>query len=148
MFGWENKHKPATGKQFKHRNKNMEYIEKTESAIIEHLESLSSSDLVAIHNEYCQSQNYSDDEIYSNDEGFFNMFFEGKVIEAVRAVSYGEYSYPHTWVKFNGYANLETTYNPLAEGWIDLKAIAADILENPENYFGIELEEVEPETED
>ena len=121
----------------------MEYILATNEAITEHLESLSSSELVSIHNEYCQSANYSDDEIYSNDEEFFKMNFENKVLEAVRAVSYGEYNYSHEWVKFNGYANLESTNNP--ESWIDIPAIAADILESPENYSGIELEEVEEE---
>ena len=117
------------------------YIAATTEAITEYLTDLSASELVSIHNEYCESQNLSDSGIYSNDEEFFDNFFSGRVVDAVRAACYGEYNYGHDWVMFNGYGNLESTSSP--ERWIDLPAIAADILEYPENYYGIELEEVE-----
>ena len=121
-------------------------ISKTLEAITDYLNELDNAELVNIHNEYCQSCNYSDDEIYNNDEEFFNMFFECKVLEAVRAVSFGEYRYQDEYVVFNGYGNLETFNNPADH--VDIAAIAADILENEENYNYIELEEVEEETED
>jgi len=108
-------------------------------SVKEYLNNLDCSELVSIHNEYCQSTNNSDDEIFINDEDFFNTFFDGKVLEAVRAVSFGEYSYSHDYVVFNGYANLETFNNPTDK--VDIESIASDILENPENYHGIELEE-------
>lgn len=41
-----------------------------------------------------------------NDEEFFNVFFEGKPMEAVRAAIYGDYRYTDDYVKFNGYGNL------------------------------------------
>ncbi|OLF87124.1 hypothetical protein B4089_3745 [Bacillus licheniformis] len=43
-----------------------------------------------------------------NDEEFFNVFFEGKPMEAVRAVFYGDYRYMDDYVKFDGYGNLES----------------------------------------
>ena len=46
--------------------------------------------------------------IESNDEDFFNLFFEGKPMEAVRAASYGHYNYADDWVWFNAYGNLES----------------------------------------
>ena len=101
-------------------------------SVKEYLNNLDCSELVSIHNEYCQSTNNSDDEIFINDEDFFNTFFDGKVLEAVRAVSFGEYSYSHDYVVFNGYANLETFNNPTDK--VDIESIASDILENPENY--------------
>lgn len=119
-------------------------ILKTTEAITDYLNGLDNSELVNVHNQYCQNANCSDDEIYSNDEEFFNIFFEGKVLEAVRAVSFGEYRYQDEYVIFNGYANLETFNNPADH--VDISEIAADILENPENY-DIELEEAEEETE-
>lgn len=61
-------------------------------------------------------------------------------------VSFGEYRYQDEYVVFNGYGNLETFNNPADH--VDIAAIAADILENEENYNYIELEEVEEETED
>lgn len=117
-------------------------IKNTIEAITDYLNELDNNELVSIHNEYCQSQNYADNEIYNNDEEFFNMFFEGKVLDAVRAVSYGEYNYSNDYVIFNGYGNLESFNNPSAH--VDISEIANDILENPENY-DIELEEVEEE---
>ena len=115
-------------------------ILRTREAIIEYLEGLGDSELVSIWNEHCQSSGSSDDEVFSNDEDFFNTFFDGKVIEAVQAVFYGEYQYNHDWVIFNGYANLESSNDP-AE-WVSLSEIADDILENEQNFYDIELEDV------
>lgn len=97
-------------------------IKNTPEAIMEYLNGLTNSELVSIHNEYCQANGYGDNEIYSS------------------------YEYGHDYVKFNGYANL-VSFND-ASGEIDLNAIAADIEENPENYYGIELEDIEEEEED
>lgn len=47
-------------------------------------------------------------DVYLNDEDFFDMFFEGKPMEAVRASHYGEYNYMDEYVRFNGYGNLES----------------------------------------
>ena len=120
----------------------MTTLKNTIESITDYLNELENAELVSVHNTYCQNENY-DDEIYSNDEDFFNMFFEGKVLEAVRAISYGEYQYNHDYVVFNGYANLESFNNPTDH--VDITAIAADILENPENY-DIEFEDSEEET--
>ena len=46
--------------------------------------------------------------VYSNDDEFFQIFFESKVMEAVRAVSYGDYNYMDEYVRFNGYGNIES----------------------------------------
>jgi hypothetical protein len=115
-------------------------LKRDRDAIIEHLESLSDSDLVSAHNQYCQNTNNSDDEVYENDEDFFNTYFEGRRMEAIRAVCYGSYNYSDKYVKFNGYANLESFNYPNVE--IDLGDIADEILESPED-FNIELEDEE-----
>jgi len=73
-------------------------------------ENLSDGEKLGLWNEYC-SEERSDDEIWDNDEEFFNIFFGGKVLEAVRAVSYGEYNYCDDYVRFNGYGNLESFNN-------------------------------------
>lgn len=108
-------------------------------SICDYLNDLDNSESVNIHNTYCQENQY-EDEIYENDDEFFNTFFDGKVIEAVRAVSYGEYNYTDSYVQFNGYGNLESFGYP--DERIDFGAIANDILENPERY-NIELEDNE-----
>ncbi|AXH71048.1 hypothetical protein BSP38_006 [Bacillus phage BSP38] len=43
-----------------------------------------------------------------NDEDFFNTYFEGKPMEAVRAAHYGDYHYMDDYVKFDGYGNLKS----------------------------------------
>lgn len=124
----------------------MNYIKRNLESVMEYLEGLSNDELVSIHNEYCQSINDSDNEIFNNDEEFFEMFFSGKVVEAVRAASYGNFQFNHDYVKFNGYANLDSFNNPSDN--IDISEIADDILENERNYYDIELEdEEEPEEE-
>ena len=79
------------------------------------------SSKIEIHNIYVRENNFSyEGEIERNDEDFFNLFFEGKPMEAVRAVSYGHYSYADDWVWFNAYGNLESgdyeEHLPLRDG--------------------------------
>lgn len=45
---------------------------------------------------------------YENDEEFFQMFFEERIDEAVRATYYGDYRYTDEYVRFNGYGNLDS----------------------------------------
>jgi hypothetical protein len=124
----------------------MEYIKKDYDSVIEYIDSLDDGELVSLHNEYCQSISASDDEIYYNDEDFFNTFFPENVLEAVRAVCFGDYRYSDEYVVFDGYANLESSNLP--DDWIDKQAIANDILDNENNYYGIELEEPNEEEEE
>ena len=77
-------------------------------AIIEQIENMKTDELINLNNIYCSEANYHDDEIYVNDDDFFNTFFQNDVIGAVRATTYGNYSYGHKYVKFNGYGNLES----------------------------------------
>ena len=115
-------------------------IKRSVDSITDYLHELSSDELVNVHNQYCQNCNYPDDEIYNNDEEFFKTFFT-EPVEAVRASFYGDYRYCDEYVMFNGYGNLESFNDPLPV--IDLEAIASNILDEPENYYGIELEEME-----
>jgi hypothetical protein len=106
-------------------------------AVLEYLEGLSDSELMGVHNDFCQSINDGDNLIHDNDEDFFEMYFENDVIGAVRAASYGEYNFNDKYVKFNGYANLES-FDTVADH-VDLDDIANNILESPENYYDISL---------
>lgn len=124
----------------------MEYLKNTREAIQEYIDSLSNEDLIQLHNTYCQNSGSSDYEIYSNDEDFFETYFGDKTMEAVRAISFGDYNYTHDYVIFNGYGNLVTFDGNNAEDHIDKDCIIDAILENPEDY-DIELE-TEEETED
>lgn len=93
-------------------------------------------------------------DVYENDEEFFNMMFEGKAMEAVRAAHYGDYNYNHDLVKFDGYGNLESlTYRDYEEELKDsIDEIIEALEENKHNIsLSDELEELlneeEPEPE-
>ena len=43
-----------------------------------------------------------------NDEDFFDTYFEGEPMKAVRAAVYGDYNYTDDYVKFDGYGNLKS----------------------------------------
>lgn len=47
-------------------------------------------------------------EYYENDDDFFNTYFSNNVIEAVRAVSFGDYNYSDDYVRLDAYGNLES----------------------------------------
>ena len=78
-------------------------------------------DWLSLHNEYC-AENNGGDEIYTNDEDFYDTFFSSKD-ELVRAVFYGDFRYMDEYVMFNGYGNLETFDKYRLEDKIDKNAI-------------------------
>jgi len=55
-------------------------------------------------------------------------------MKAAQAVSFGDVSWNHEYITFDGYANLKSIskYSVMAE--IDQDEIIADIIEKPSNY--------------
>ena len=64
------------------------------------------------YNEWLCENNYSDDEIFYNDENFFNTFFQDDPMGAARAAFYGDWNYCHGYVRFDGYGNLQSSNYP------------------------------------
>ena len=97
-------------------------------------ENFNSNELVELNNAYCYHCNSSDNEIYSNDEEFFETFFPntGDGLRVAQAVHFGNYKYNHNWVQFNGYGNLDS-YD-----YITVK----DLCEFPETIVDYILEDV------
>lgn len=125
--------------------------EKKIKSIVDQINNLDTEDLIRLHNSYCQEANYSDNEIYGNDEDFFETFFSNNVIDAVRSATYGEYNFSDNYVKFNGYGNLESFNYFGTDNLIEsVDTIAEFILENENDFDGlIDLDEVgEDEEED
>lgn len=106
--------------------------------LIHQIGEMSDSELVQLNNTYCQEINACYSEIYSNDEDFFNTFFEGRPQEVARAISFGEYEYQADWVRFNGYSNLETIRYMTKDDLVELPAsIAEYALDNQDAFDGI-----------
>jgi anaerobic ribonucleoside-triphosphate reductase len=104
-------------------------------AIKEAIENMTEGQLIELNNRYCQEFGYQDNEIYENDEEFFNMFFEGKPMEVARATFYGDYNFGHDYVIFNGYGNLETFNTMTVDRLVDsMETMAEQIDERFEEF--------------
>ena len=69
---------------------------------------LTDDDKIQLFNEYCSDCDF-DNYLHSFDEDFFETFFSGKTIEAVRAVYFGNINnWCDEYLKFDGYGNLES----------------------------------------
>ena len=89
--------------------------------------------------------------VYENDEDFFNTFFEGKPMEAVRASQYGEYNYTDDYVRFNGYGNLESMseYEYEEELKENIDDIVEELISNEHNlHLDSEIEELLEEVDE
>lgn len=103
--------------------------------LVRQIGELSDSKLVQLSNIYCQEINACDNEIYSNDEDFFNTFFEGRPQEVARAISFGKYEYSADWVKFNGYGNLETIRYMTKDDLVESPATIAEFALDNQDAF-------------
>ena len=118
--------------------------------IREYLSGLSTSELVAIHNEYCDRAKYPDDTVYSMND--FDEIMEGfKPWEVARAAFYGDFRPCDDYFRFNGYGNLVSfDWWEDENSGIDLDAIAAHIDETENDFGNDEICEIltDDETED
>lgn len=115
---------------------------------IELWEDESKASKVALWNLYAR-ECQEDDEIYYNDEDFFNTFFSSP-IEAVRACYFGDYTFSHEFVWFNGYGNLDSA-DRIDDMPIDLENLCGWLEDNTdalEGNFADALVDDEEEEED
>ena len=70
-----------------------------------------------------------------NDKDFFDCYFDGDTLGAVRAVCYGTYNYSDDYVKFDAYGNLESgsQWDVQEDILLEEDTILDEILENHHN---------------
>lgn len=110
---------------------------------------LSIRDKVALYRDY-QREVDDEEEWYDFEEEFFELFFAGNPIEAIRAWHFGsdDNSWSDEYIHFNAYGNLETT-DELTLADIATDAMS-DIYDHPEvwgAYFTLPENEDEAEDE-
>lgn len=71
---------------------------------------LSDNDKLNLYQEYCSYTGNGTD-LFPFDDEFFNLFFEGKPLEAARATHFGEVNWSDEYISFNGYGNLKSYSN-------------------------------------
>ena len=113
--------------------------------IIDEIYSMNENELIELNNIYCESCNYTDSHIYSNDEEFFEMLgWSG--LRVAQAVFYGDYNYSHEWITFNGYGNFETYAYFTTDNLIDLvETISQYVTENYNEFshlFSINVDQL------
>lgn len=102
-------------------NKRIEQIENI-------LDNLSEYELMDIHNEYCAN---GDDEIFEMD--MFNEMCEGMTpTDIANCIFYGDFCPNHSYFKFDGYANFESSDFP--SDWIYTSDLANYMYDNWESY--------------
>lgn len=74
-----------------------------------------------------------DNAIYPMDN-FNDLLFGMEPWDIARAVHYGDFYPTDNYFKFNVYGNLESTDNPIQEGWIDLDDLAAYAIDYNESF--------------
>ena len=119
-------------------------MELSRQAVIDYFENCDSSNFFMAYELVCAINCYdgSLDEIsyYYNDDDFFAMTFGTNVLDAVRAVCYGDYNYSDDYVRFNAYGNLESAnmYELISLYKMYKEEIADKITELADVYFEYE----------
>ena len=90
----------------------------TYEQIMRELRSMSDSDLVDVHNAYCETMGYYEDTIYENDDCFLDEHFSCPS-DLAKAICYGEYNYNDDYVTFDGYENLVSFDNVTVHAMLD-----------------------------
>ena len=126
-------------------------MELNRMAILDFFSECDSTNFYMAYDLICAVNSYDDslDDIYYyyNDDDFFAMAFGTNVLDAVRAVCYGNYNYSDDYVRFDAYGNLESANsyeimnmydlykNEIADKIIELADVCFDYLDLPECFF-------------
>ena len=107
---------------------------------------LSTQDKINLFNEYAREYD-CDCELFEFDDDFFDTYFAGKPLDAVRACFFGKIqNWSDEWIKFNGYGNLVSLSDYEAEEWAEM--FTEEIYEHEEiwsQYIDDDEEEEEEE---
>jgi hypothetical protein len=112
------------------------------------IKEMDSSEIFDLNNRFCDSANYSCDQLFMNDDEFFEIFFS-KSIDAVRAVHFGDYNWSHDFVMFDGYGNLQSysylDYNNLPDMPLNIAEYIVDNFNEFSDLLKTDINEYETE---
>lgn len=122
-------------------------LTKKEQKIVDYLNDIEDSELVAIHNEFIQCMRYDEDWIYSMEE-LDDIWAGRKPLEILNDVS-DDFNPNHDWVKFNGYGQAVSSYwaIDLVEDVTELRDIAKYCVENDDGLGDCGIRDILDEDE-
>ena len=133
-----------------------ELLDNKKKEILEGIRNLSFEELLNLAQDI-ESYNGALEGWRINDKEFFDCYFDGDTLGAVRAVCYGTYNYSDDYVKFDAYGNLESgnQWDVQEDILLEEDTILDEILENhheldvPRSLMDLieEYEELEEEQE-
>ena len=108
-----------------------ELLDNKREEILEGIRSLSFEELLNLAQDI-ESYNGALEGWRINDKEFFDCYFDGDTLGAVRAVCYGTYNYSDDYVKFDAYGNLESgnQWDVQEDILLEEDTILDEILEN------------------
>ena len=111
-----------------------ELLDNKREEILEGIRSLSFEELLNLAQDI-ESYNGALEGWRINDKEFFDCYFDGDTLGAVRAVCYGTYNYSEDYVKFDAYGNLESgnQWDVQEDILLEEDTILDEILENHHN---------------
>ncbi len=105
------------------------------------LNELDDSDIVSVHNNYCEQYSNRDNMIYRKDDCMLNeVMGDCSFSEAARELNYSDYRYNDSYFWVNGYGHLESSDNPRDN--IYPSDIARYIVEKEDSLGDHDIEEV------
>ena len=108
-------------------------------------------EIIGAWNHYCEECAGFDDMVYDNDSDTYEMMF-GDIADALRAASYGDFTFTDTYCCLNAYGNLDTfNYVTSNNSPIDTEAMADWFEENEgelEDWFGFDPDDYEEYDDD
>lgn len=97
--------------------------------LIDLLKAMDDSELVYLHNDYCQNVNRFDDEIFSID--MFDEIMQGlDPFTLACRVAYGDFNGGYEYFKFNGYGNIQSICKWDVDRYVDIDEIIEYIIDN------------------
>lgn len=119
-------------------NKIMKTYEEKIETIKNIIEGMDESDAVALHNEWCYETNNYDDEIIEMER--FDEICEGMTpIDIANHIFYGDFNPNHSYFRYDGYANFESTDYPT--DWICPRDIAKEVVGRERAFKNNEIQE-------
>lgn len=114
--------------------------------ILECLKEMETSELIQIHNEYCDATNNVDNNIYSMDD-FEILCGEQDALWIACRIFYGDFNPNDDFIFFNAYGNFITGNDYNIKEHIYISDIANHIIDNNDSLYNDDIQEILDEVE-